>query len=58
MPKFRLDTKKITYYTVVIEAETLEQAEAEVAEWSEVEFEPHANAYAEWVDGEWEEVDE
>jgi hypothetical protein len=58
MPKFSLETRKITYYTVVIEADSIEAAEAQVAEWVSDDFEEFENSGTEWIDAEWEQVEE
>ena len=58
MPKYSLETRKITYYTVIIEADSIEAAEAQVREWVSDDFEPLENSGTEWIDGEWEPVEE
>lgn len=55
MPKYTLDTKSIKHYTVTIEADSIEEAEAEVREWIADDFEPYETG-AEWQDEEWQEI--
>jgi len=57
MPKFILETRRITHYTVVIEADTIEAAEAEVEQWVADDFEKFESG-CEWLDGVWQEDEE
>lgn len=56
MPKYQLETKSIKHYTVVIEADSIEDAEEEIRGWIADDFEDY-ETNAEWRDGEWEEID-
>lgn len=58
MGKFRLDTKKVVYYTVEIEAESVEDAEKMVKDWVDTDFEPFENSGTEWFDSLWIDVTE
>ena len=54
MSKYVLETRRITHYTVVIEADSEEAAQAQVDEWVSDDFEEFTS-HVEWLDGEWEE---
>jgi hypothetical protein len=51
MATFILETRRITHYTVKIEAESAEAAEAQIADWISDDFEPFVS-HVEWLDGE------
>ena len=58
MAKFILDTKKVVYYTVVVEAKDVQEAQRIVDDMVDEDFDDFENAGTEWVDGEWEQVEE
>jgi hypothetical protein len=51
MPKFILETRKITHYSVTIEADSEEAAQAQIDEWVSDDFEEFTS-HVEWLDGE------
>lgn len=51
MPKFVLETRRITHYSVKIEADSIEAAEAQIQEWVSDDFEEFTS-HVEWLDGE------
>lgn len=53
LPKFKLETKMITYYDVFIEAESEEQAKEFIDDWIREDFEMYETG-CEWQDGEFE----
>jgi hypothetical protein len=57
MGKYRLDTKKTVEYTVIVEADSIEQAERMMDDWVDEDFEPFIIG-ADWVDGEWQEEED
>lgn len=57
MPKYQLETKSIKYYTVTIEADSIEDAEAELRDWIADDFEDY-ETFGVWEDGEWVEVED
>lgn len=57
MGMFRLDTKRITHFTVEIEAESVADAELIVQDWIFDDFMPYITSY-EWADEVWQEVPE
>jgi len=57
MPKYQFDTTHKVTYLVTIEADSEEEAKAEISEWISDDFEDEDNSWViqlsnEWIDGE------
>lgn len=55
MGKYRLDAVKTVEYTVIVEAESVADAELIIQDWVDEDFEPF-KVWVSWADEEWQEV--
>ena len=51
MSRFVLETRRVTHYTVTVEANSIEEAEEMVKDWVSDDFEEFPSS-TEWIDGE------